>query len=99
MNKETVKQFFHGQLTLTANTPTKIINLNNEFVQGILLRCPGGSDAVPNTTEVWVGKEPVTDSDGMALAPGETLSLPLESGENLYAVTATANQVIAWMAM
>jgi hypothetical protein len=99
MNKETVSQYFHGQVTLTANTVTKIINLNNEFAQGILLRCPGVSDAVPNTTEVWVGKEPVTDSDGMALAPGETLSLPLESGENLYAVTATANQVIAWMAM
>jgi hypothetical protein len=99
MSKETVKQYFHGQLTLSANTVTKIINLNNEFTQGILLRCPGVSDAVPNTTEVWVGKEPVTDGDGMAIAPGETLSLPLESGENLYAVTATANQVVAWMAM
>lgn len=99
MNKETVRAYFHGQVTLTANTPEKIIKITNEFAQGILLRCPGVSDAVPNTTEVWVGKEPVTDSDGMALAPGETLSLPLESGENLYAVTATANQVIAWMAM
>jgi hypothetical protein len=99
MNKETVKHYFHGQVTLTANVSKKIIELNNEFAQGILLRCPGVSDAVPNTTEVWVGKKPVTDSDGMAIAPGETLSLPLESGENLYAVTKTANQVIAWMAM
>jgi hypothetical protein len=99
MNKETVKQYFHGQIKLAANTVTKIIAIENEFAQGILLRCPGVSDAVPNTTEVWVGKEPVTDGDGMAIAPGETLSLPLESGENLYAVTATVNQVVAWVAM
>jgi hypothetical protein len=99
MNKETVKQYFHGQIKLAAATVTKIIAIDNEFTQGILLRCPGPTDAVPNTTEVWIGKAPVTDADGMAIAPGETLSLPLESGENLYAVTATVNQVVAWVAM
>lgn len=99
MNKETVKQYFHGQVTLAANTITKIINLNNGFTQGIILRCPGVSDAVPNTTEVWIGKAAVTDGDGMAIAPGESLSLPLDSGDKLYAVTATANQVVAWVAM
>lgn len=99
MNKETVGQYFHGQLTLAANTPEKIIKITNEFTQGIILRCPGGSDAVPNTTEVWIGKAAVTDGDGMAIAPGESLSLPLDSGDKLYAVTATANQVVAWVAM
>ncbi len=99
MNKETVRQYFNGQVKLAANTITKVIAIENEFYQGIILRCPGPTDAVPNTTEVWIGKAAVTDGDGMAIAPGETMSLPLESGENLYAVTATVNQVVAWVAM
>ncbi len=99
MNKETVKQYFHGQVKLAASTTTQLITITNEFTQGILLRCPGPTDAVPNTTEVWIGKAAVTANDGMAIAPGESLNLPLESGEKLYALTATVNQVVAWVAM
>jgi archaellum component FlaF (FlaF/FlaG flagellin family) len=96
--KNTVKKFNNGQVTVGANA-VQVIEIGARFVKGILLRCPGDNDAVPNTLGVWVGDKNVTTSDGMVILPGESMTVPIEGGEDLYAISTGANQVLAWMAM
>ena len=93
--KDTVKQFRNGQKTVGINA-VKITETNHEFVKGILLRAAGDNDPTPNTNVIWIGGPYVTSSDGMPLAPGETMTLPLETAENLYAISTAASQNLAW---
>jgi len=70
--------------------------------KGILIRVPGDTDAVPNTAPVWVAQNPgvtadSTDSGGFPLAPGESISLPVNNPSKLYVISTAASQTIAWM--
>jgi hypothetical protein len=70
--------------------------------KGILLRVPGDSDTVPNTAPVWVAQTPNVTSDsvetgGFPLAPGESISLPVNDPSKLYVISTAADQTIAWM--
>jgi hypothetical protein len=94
--KETVQRFQHGQ-RLVGVTAVKITDSTFRFAKGILLRTAGDNDPTPNTDVIWVGDARVTSSDGMPIAPGESINLPLESAENLYAISTSANQSIAWL--
>lgn len=102
VTKDTVEddKFDYGQTTVGAAAVQVItVARRDKYVKGILLRAVGDNDPVPNTAPIWVGDANVTANSGMAIAPGETMSLPLESGEKLYAISNTANQVLAWWAM
>jgi len=97
--KDTVGIFKHGQTTVGVAIVQVIELANVTFTKGILLRAAGDNDPTPNTNVIWVGGPAVTANDGMPLAPGETLSLPLENGSRLYAISTAADQKLAWIGM
>lgn len=96
--QDTVRQFYYGQKLVGAGV-VQIMSIDPKFVKGIVLRAAGDNDPVPNTAPIWVGGPTVATNTGMPLAPGETLSLPLERGGDLYAISTTANQSIAWLGL
>ena len=78
-------------------TPTKPV-LN----RGIVVRAPGAGDAVPNVDTVWIGRAGVTPDQnvgtgGMPLLPGASMELPLDDLSQVYIVSLSANQDVAWM--
>lgn len=95
MTKETTLEFRHGQTTVGL-TAVQIANYPATLARGVLLRAPGANDTVPNTDEIWIGKVGVTASNGMAIAPGETMIVPVEDMSQLYAISTAGAQVIAW---
>jgi hypothetical protein len=73
-----------------------------KLVRGILIRTPGPDDPTPNTDVVYVGRKCVTadlnlGTGGMPLLPGCAIELPLEDPSQVYAVSLTPNQDVAWM--
>lgn len=73
-----------------------------KFNRGVLLRTPGVDDPMPNVDTVYVGRKGVTaDSNvgtgGMPLPPGSVLELPVEDPSQIYVVSGTADQDLAWM--
>jgi hypothetical protein len=96
--KDTAALFKHGQQNVGTEM-VRIIEVNFTFLKYLLLRTPGANDPVPNTNMIWIGGPGVTPNDGMPIAPGETLKLPLENGKRLYAVSTAADQKLAWIGM
>ena len=94
--KETVKAIQHGQVAVGV-VAVRIIDTDKQFIKGILLRAAGANDPVPNTDVIWIGGSTVTSSDGMPIAPGEVLIIPLDRGNDLYAVSTSADQKLAWL--
>lgn len=98
MSKETVLDFRHGQ-TLVGASAVQIANYPATLVQGVVLRAAGASDPTPNTDTIWVGKATVGTGNGMPISPGETMSIPVEDMSQLYAISTSANQSLAWWGM
>ena len=93
--KQTVLDFRHGQTTVGV-AAVQVANFPVALVQGVLLRAPGANDTTPNTDEIWVGKAGVTAATGMAIAPGETMVVPIQDMSQLYAISTAGAQVLAW---
>lgn len=103
--KESVTQLWHGWAKF-GTTRSRVVstNLGTGALKGILLRAPGSGDANPNDVPVYVGGSGVTannlpETGGMPLCPGETLFIPLENLQLLYAISTQPNQQLAWIAM
>jgi hypothetical protein len=70
--------------------------------RGVLIRCPGAKDPVPNLYPVWVGFKGVTpdsnpDTGGMPVVPGSSLFLPVDDPSELYIISTNADQEAAWL--
>jgi hypothetical protein len=94
-------EFTHGHAAV-GMAPTPLTTFPATFVRGILLRTPGAGDLVPNTDIVFVGRKGVTaDSNagtgGMPMPPGSVLELPLEDPSQVYVVSLSASQDVAWL--
>lgn len=90
-----------GHKTVGA-TAVQLTEQSFQAEKGILLRCPGTDDTVPNTDPVWVAQTPNVTSDstgtgGFPIAPGESVSLPVNDPSKLYVISTAAAQTIAWM--
>ena len=94
--KETVKTIYYGQVTVGV-AAVRVVDTDKSFTRGILLRAAGANDPVPNTDVIWIGNSTVTPSAGMPIAPGESLTVPLAQGSNLYAISTSADQNLAWL--
>jgi hypothetical protein len=85
-------------------TAVAINPLGFQFQKGILLRTPESTDPVPNDAPIWIGSAHVTaDSDtesgGFPLIPGASLFIPVEFAKGLYAISTSASQDLALMAV
>jgi len=96
--KEVVDKFYYGQ-ELVGALAVQIIGIGYKFMKGVILRAAGDNDPVSNVAPVWIGDADVTVNTGIPLAPGETLTLPIENCDELYAISTSANQSIAWMGL
>src|SRR3989304_541074 len=97
IGQETIKAFelAHGH-TVVGSSRETIIPENFTAVKGILLRCPGIDDPIPNTAPIWIGKAGVTAdsgvSGGMPILPGASLFLPTANPIALYAISPDEDQ-------
>lgn len=70
---------------------------------GILLRCPGSADPVPNTACVWVSTNPdiTCDSDpatgGVPIPPGQNISMPVQEPDQVFLRSTADGQDVAYM--
>lgn len=89
--------FKTGRTTVLV-TPTILVPFvfGDENAKGILFKAPGTTDTSPNTVPVSLGEAGVTTTTGFALAPGESVVVPIGTANAVYGV-ASSNQVIMWM--
>lgn len=87
-------QFFttitSGQQAVTATAvalPSK--SAHNVCVKGL----------VGNQINVYVGPSTVTTSNGMELAPGDTVCLPLANPSAVYVIASTTGASVSWIAV
>jgi hypothetical protein len=91
----------HGHAVVGV-TPVPLTDAPAKFKRGILLRAPGPNDLTPNTDVVYVGRKCVTaDSNagtgGMPILPGSALELPVEDPSQVFVVSLSPGQDLAWM--
>ncbi len=94
-------ELHHGH-TVVGLTAVRIVPVSVKLVRGLMLRAPGPSDSVPNTDIIYIGRQIVTadantGSGGMPLLPGSSIVLPVDDGYEIYAISASANQDVAWI--
>lgn len=99
--KEAVEEFFNGHAT-AGTTKSKLTDLSFPLNKGVLIRCPGGSDPVPNTAPVWIGGQNVTansnaQTGGVPILPGDVLFIPIDKPSKLWVISTGNNQDVAWM--
>lgn len=91
-------QFGHTSVGVTAVKLCESFRAN----RGVLLRTPGSADPTPNTVCVWVGPSPNVKADsspqgGMPLPPGQAIVIPIDDPSQLYLISTSADQDVAWM--
>lgn len=101
IHKESVNKIAHGHVVIGV-AKVKIDLGSFTFVKGILFRCPASDDPVANVAPIWIGGSTVTaDSTvatgGMPIAPGESLFIPFDFDSDLYAISTSASQDLAWL--
>ena len=83
------------------------IDTSAEQITSTSFACKFGvtvKSAVDNTDTVYIGNSDVTAgttaaTDGFPLEPGESITLPVNNSNLLYAIGATANQKVFWSAV
>jgi hypothetical protein len=83
---------YSGQAVASSSTGSTLLFGTHAITQGIVLT--NGSTTIP----VYIGAIGVTTSTGYSLAPGASLSLPVNSTTQVYAVTASSSATIYWIA-
>jgi hypothetical protein len=84
-------------------TAVQVSAISVELEKGLLLRAPGASDPAPNTAPIWVGNnnKVTADSDietgGMPLIPGANMTIPANLVKDLWVISTTPAQDLAWM--
>lgn len=68
-----------------------------ELQAGVLIKAPGPTDDSPNTKTVFLGSATVTadqnaNTGGFPLAPGESVTIPIQALGNVYCIATDANQ-------
>jgi hypothetical protein len=91
----------HGH-TVVGTTPVSLTPVKLNFVRGIMVRSPGPDDLTPNTDVIWIGRRNVTpDQDintgGFPLLPGAAMEIPCEDPSQVFAVSGSEGQDLAWM--
>ena len=91
----------HGH-TVVGQTARPLATDAAKFNRGILIRAPGAGDLVPNTDIVWIGRKAVTadynvGTGGMPLLPGAAVELPVEDPSQVFVISGTDNQDVAWV--
>lgn len=103
-DKLTVSWWKNG-VSQVGTSPTKIVStarLPELPKRGILIKAPGDLDSAPNTQPVWLGNSKVTagtddSNDGFPLAPGESVSFPLDLAHDMYVVSLSGEQRVYWV--
>lgn len=86
----------HGH-AIVGLEPAPLVRHSVSNLKGILVRCPGNSDPIPNTSPIWIGGSGLTVQNGMPVLPGESMFVPIDDARLLYAVSMEAAQDLAWM--
>lgn len=96
--KETAKHCkFVPPITVGSTaTALSVGALPDTIAKGLLIKAPGTTDDTPNTESVFIGRSSVTAdwaaTGGFPLAPGESITLPIEEVGSLYAISASGSQ-------
>ncbi len=103
INKETVNDLYHGSVDVST-TPTLLADFLSDAYKGVIIRAPSSQDPLPNSACVWVGGPSMTPgtgaaTDGMGVAPGESLTIPIADLSKIYVVAAITGQRVQWLAI
>jgi hypothetical protein len=86
--------------TVAGPTPVKLSEYY-PVTRGILLRCPGSADDLPNVVPVFVGNKSVTadygPNGGIPILPGTSIHMPIDDPSQVYVVASEPNQDVAWI--
>ena len=98
INTETIRSAdsWHGHASVgvaAAVVSTRSLN----FKYGVLLYADAN-----NTTNIWIGRTGVTadanaDTGGYPIIPGASVVLPFTEMQNLYGISTSAAQDLAWL--
>ena len=99
--KESVSgPLFHGHLVVgTTAAQIATVKPSKPFTKGVIVR----ADAA-NTVDIYIGISHVTANNtvatgGLPIAPGEALFIPIDDPTLLYAISGSAAQDLAWLAV
>lgn len=89
-----VAAFTHGQNTdIDSGAAEQVVAASNPAAQGVLVK------AMPNNTgTIYIGIVGVTTVTGFPLEAGESITLPVDNANKVYAIADIDNQAVAWVA-
>lgn len=88
-----VPSFAHGQNTdIDSSADEQIVVGSNPAVKGVIVKALPG-----NTGIVYVGLTGVTTITGFPLEAGETVTIPVDDANKVYARADADNQGVAWI--
>lgn len=72
--------------------------------RGILIRCPASTaetlaGVAVNTHPVWIGGPGVTPENGFPIPPGNAIRVPIDDAKNLWLISTTISQRVAWISL
>lgn len=87
--------FKHGQNTdIDSGADEQIVVATNAATRGVVIK------AMPeNTGIIYIGLSGVTSTTGFPLEAGETVTIPVDDADKIYALASIDNQALAWIAV
>lgn len=90
------RELRHDQISV-GTTRIRLTDLAFKFERGIVLRAFGPGDDTENTAPIYIGGPRVALDSGIPLLPGQSLTIPVENPDRIYALSTADNQRLAWM--
>lgn len=91
---EVASTFTHGQNTdVDSGSEEQIVVGSNPSYHGVIIKALS-----TNTGTIYVGLVGVTAATGYPLDAGETVTIPVDNANKVYAIASVDNQGLAWMA-
>lgn len=94
VDSEVAASFTHGQNSdIDSGAAEQIVVASNPSKHGVIVK------AMPNNTGyLYVGTVGVTSATGFPLDAGESITIPVDNANKVYAIGSIDNQAAAWVA-
>lgn len=95
VDSEVASSFTHGQNSdIDSGANEQIVVASNPAKHSVVIRA-----SVTNTGTLYIGGSGVSTSNGIPLTAGESLKLPIDDANKVYAIASVDNQALSWVAI
>lgn len=104
VTKSVSDKIVHGHTTI-GTTAAALSTVSRPLKRGLIIRAPGSNDDATNSEPVYIGgRDSITANtaaatDGFPLVPGASVTLEVNDVANVYAISESGAQDLAWIGL